>query len=229
MNISSAENVVSALEHTHFPLWHAEDISSYAELIPHRHESELSVVISVDYPYRVLQQTSAFSKIFGFMDEELRMVSLRVIFGPDTDVKKLQTTISNIVRFGEQADCFTFYKKNGDDVKFPLRGCMIRFNGCEACRLDFDALEFAAGNDLPSGSRSEIQAELSNTKPSSPAPFICAGNEKRQFRKLASAAVPATSEVDPAVLLHIKAVRKAAAASKGSAKGCPSIDAACSL
>ena len=210
--------------HADFPLWHAEDISSNFALALRRPASEngLSVLISADYPYRVFQQTPEFSKMFGFTDEELRMVSLRVIFGPDTDVKRLQATISNVVRSGEEAGCFTFYKKNGDDVKFPLRGYLTNFDGCEACRLDFAALEFAAGNDLPSGSRSETKTEPSQAKPPSPESpdtFIMRACMEQQHT---SPAAPVTGEVDRAVLLHIRAIRRAAAAAapEGLAKGC---------
>ena len=143
-------------------------------------------------------------------------MSLRIIFGPDTDVKRLQTTIANIVRSGEQADCSTFYKKNGDDVKFPFRGYSTTFDGHEACRLSIDESELAAGNDLPSASKSEMRTEPSNSKYSTVVP-ICAGTDEQQCWNSSSSAVPVTSEVDRAVLLHMNAVRKAAA-SKGSAK-----------
>ena len=219
MNIASPE--FSQLHSDFQLLCHAKDVSNDVDLTPYMPalEQRESAVISPDYPYRILQQTPAFSKMFGFMNQGLGLVSLRVVFGPDTDEKKLHTTIASIVQSGEQADYFTFYKRNGDDVRFLLRGFFIKFNGRDACQLNINESELAAGNDLPSASKLELRFGASHSKPSCPTTFTFARDETLQFRNSASPAIPDTSKVDQAVLIHIKAIRKAAA-SKGTAKGC---------
>jgi hypothetical protein len=215
MNTEAENDTLSLGQQTDFALCRADDISSDASLTVHRpNEQARSAVISADYPYRVFQQTPEFSKMFGFKESEHGLVSLRILFGPDTDLAKLKAMVSNIIRSGEHEDWFTFYKKNGDDLKTLLRGNLIQFDGRNACQLNFEGLIFEAGNDLPSSaSKSDLGPEPNYVKS-----FAAAQNKVQHiWSPYSPTSVPSFVGMDRAVLLHIKAIRKAAA-SKGSAK-----------
>ena len=72
-----------------------------------------SACIRSDYPHRIVDHNSSFSELFGFKSDELRGSSLRLIFGPRSDRKKLQ---SLILSDSGQQDSFVFYRKDGEAV-----------------------------------------------------------------------------------------------------------------
>ena len=72
-----------------------------------------SAFIRSDYPHKIVDHNSLFSELFAFKSDELRGSSLRLIFGPRSDAKRLQ---SLILSDSGQPESFVFYRKDGEAI-----------------------------------------------------------------------------------------------------------------
>ena len=191
------------------PQWYTEDILSHKQQEGHRP----SACVTADYPYRIVRQSSSFTELYGFGTKEITRSSLRVIFGPETDKDKLKATIGNAYQNQVSAESFTFYKKNGDSIVCSVTGCPITIDGCVYSGLEFEVLNLMGGNDTAQAGFSascKRATEFPPQKTKSVKEFTFADPSRSDAGYMCSQFPDAPEAMDPAVLLHIKAVKKAA-------------------
>jgi hypothetical protein len=73
-----------------------------------------SAHVNSEYPYRICETSESFATIFGFKPEELKGGSLRLVFGPETDVGKLNDIICD--KMQDFNDRVVLYQKDGNEV-----------------------------------------------------------------------------------------------------------------
>ena len=76
-----------------------------------------SAVVLPEFPYRICAVTESFSSLLGFNAKELTNSSLRLVFGPQTDLKGIKKIICE-----DSADdsVFLLYKRNGDEIRCSI-------------------------------------------------------------------------------------------------------------
>ena len=195
----------------------AECSFTNSELTVDSEEQNPLVFVGTDYPYRIVRITASFSELFGFKEDELTRSSLRLIFGPESDTNQLKIMILDSVRNLKEVGSFIFYKKNGDQVRCRLKVLPAAVSECEVTGLSFIVSDITVGRDLPfSATKPERRKDSEETNAIDER--ISRSSHLTQQCKHAtlgrSSSTPdlASSVVDSSVLLHMTAVRRAAAA-----------------
>ena len=169
-----------------------------------------SVLVSAAYPHRIVDHSASFSDLFEFKRDELNGSSLRLIFGPESDTKRLQMIIMNSVHHVGESGSLVFYKKNGDQVICKIRACATTIDGCEVSGLVFDVQDWnimSLGNDIPSSLPSKPESQKKSMDHTSIEKLEIIAQDRSW-----SSPDMSTTSIDPAVFLHMKAVQEAASA-----------------
>ena len=177
------------------------DHRSSCESMDHPHSKRRNypcLYLNSQLPNRVLSLDASFETTFGFKKEELQR-SLRMIAGPNTDMKGFNDLISTCLRDLQSERTLIFYKKNGDEVKCNVKGNCTLFEGSVAARLEFETSvsedeEEAVCTFFDINTASKSDSSKKETDPSGD--------------------LAPRADIDPAVIIHMKAVQRAAQAAK---------------
>jgi hypothetical protein len=166
--------------------------------------------------------------LFGFRADEVQK-SLRWITGPKQDAADFQSLISGCAQGRQSEREFTFYRKDGLDVPCFIQMRLSQYDGKNAIRVDFNLLKGHSEqpaidccppveNEKPAQqefnfSRSQRSVSVSDSGWSDRAGAVNRDLEDRGLDAL-----------DPAVFLHMKAVRRAAKAGRREQKRSASQD-----
>ena len=173
-----------------------EHVESYKSV-----EGKCSAVVLPQYPYRICDVTEAFASTLGFKLADLKNASLRLTFGPKTDLKRLQTLLSGQTRSEEEV---WLYRKDGDEM------------GCSICSIT---------SSLPNGDLVSTITILN--RDSEHKSVRSAQNQDFEVRalKMPSPVQPACSMLldnetplsrDPALLAHLRAILRSRKALAGN-------------
>ena len=77
-----------------------------------------SIMVHSNYPYRICEASASFADVLGFKPKELQGGSLRLFFGPETDLHKLKKIVSDEGQ-GEN-DRVVLYQKDGSEVSCSI-------------------------------------------------------------------------------------------------------------
>jgi PAS domain S-box-containing protein len=159
-----------------------------------------SAHVNPEYPYRISEASDSFAKIFGFKPVELKGGSLRLVFGPETDVEKLHDIMCDKGR--DDNDRVVLYQKDGNEV---------------ACSVH------STTSYSPTGERM-ASISILNYKSAENAPYlvfrqssashdggVCANGSSAESTPSYGCVPPLTH--DPKLLIHLSAIRR----SRGSA------------
>ena len=166
-----------------------------------------SVLVSAAYPHRIVDHSASFSDLFEFKRDELNGSSLRLIFGPESDTKRLQMIIMNSVHNVGEGGSLVFYKKNGDQVICKIRAYATTIDGCDVSGLVFDVQDWMLRNDIPSSLPSKPESQKKSMDHTSIEKLEIIAQDRSW-----SSPDMSTTSIDPAVFLHMKAVQEAASA-----------------
>ena len=147
-----------------------------------------NVTLVADHSLRVLSSDSGFWDLFGFKSEETRR-SLKMIFGPSTNLTLLQELVSDANFSNGRSESFVFYHKSGDEVPCTVTAMTTPSEGLPLTKLYFYSkkpnVEFKL-NSMTGDSMFSLETDLS----------------------LGSV------QVDNSVLIHMRAMSRAVAASR---------------
>ena len=157
-----------------------------------------SIMVHSDYPYRICEAGDSFAGILGFKPKELQGGSLRLIFGPETDLQKVKKIVGDECQ--DDNDRLIFYRKDGDEV---------------ACSIH------CTTSDLPSGERVSSISILNYRSAQScpltltaainqPAPTLYDGVLTKSAVSSLIAPIDSKASIshDPALLVHLSAIRR---------------------
>ena len=131
-------------------------------------EEALSAVVLADYPYRLSAATESFAGALGFKASELTKSSLRVAFGPQTDLHQLKRALG---KGTENAISICFYKRNGDELQCSITSQVTYLSDTEpVATMTIVSLE---SGSLDMVSTSEETGVCQHVMPSFPG---CSGN-----------------------------------------------------
>ncbi len=160
-------------------------------------ECRCVVLLSADAPHRVVSIDSCFEHLFGFKIDGMRRL-LCVITGPKTDAKSLNKILS-ATSMGQSCTCaLIFYAKNGDEVHCTVRSKYTLFEGSFVICLN---LETSA---IRTTAENLALEQLLKTEQF----------ENIQNATTHSQCVSSHATIDTSVLIHMKAVKRAAYAAK---------------
>ena len=77
-----------------------------------------TALVSLKYPYRICDVTESFASKLGFKQTELKNATLRLVFGPKTDLTRLQRVLSGHSR---SEDEIWLYRKDGEEIECSIR------------------------------------------------------------------------------------------------------------
>ncbi len=154
-----------------------------------------SIMVHSDYPFRICEASDSFADILGFKPKELQGGSLRLLFGPETDLQKLKKIVSDQCQ--DDNDRLVLYRRDGDEI---------------ACSIHSTA------SDLRSGERVSTLFILNyRSAQSSPLPVNAAVKQARHEGRLIQSAmssfIPPIETMtpiqhDPALIVHLSAIRR---------------------
>ena len=153
---------------------------------------ELSVLIGREHPHRFRNMSPAFLERFRFKCNDLTTASLRVLFGPDTDVPTICSMLA-APSSPRTSGPLILYRKDGEEVRCRIR--VLPNDDNSTCTLDFDIeCEGSSSFQEPCASLSAAGGEVA--PPAADSQMCSLLSEE-----------PA---MDPLVAIHIRAVRCAA-------------------
>jgi PAS domain S-box-containing protein len=151
-----------------------------------------SIMVNSDFPYRICEASESFADIFGFTPKELKGGSLRLFFGPGTDLQKLKKIVGDECQ--DDNDRLVLYRKDGDEV---------------ACSIH------STSSDLPTGDRvSSISILNYKSTQGFPPPSTQQPHDGGLPMKSALVSSTLSAECfpsiqnDPALLVHLRAIRR---------------------
>jgi hypothetical protein len=171
----------------------------------------LSIVIARESPYRFRAMSPEFLQMFRFQSQELAASSLRLLFGPETDVAGLRALVEGSACCCQTQIPLVLYRKDGDEVH-----CTVRLLPKDAGNQQHDDCSLAFELDTGcSSSRpiSPVHAEPLASGAASPRADFTAATDGAICTLLSQQAV-----VGSDVEIHIRAVRSAAAAAATAAR-----------
>jgi hypothetical protein len=158
-----------------------------------------SVLIHADHPYRICEASDSFADVLGFKPKDLQGGSLRLFFGPATDLQKLKKIVGDEGQ--NDNDRLVLYRKDGDEI---------------AC-----SISSTSSSNLPSGERvSTISILNYRSAQCFPISLTAAGKQPSAPRHdgllMKSATSSSISSIDhipsishdPALLVHLSAIRR---------------------
>jgi PAS domain S-box-containing protein len=162
-------------------------------------------LVHSDYPYRICETSDSFADILGFKPKELQGGSLRLLFGPETDLQKLKKIVSDQCQ--DDNDRLVLYRRDGDEI---------------ACSIHSTA------SDLRSGERVSTISILNYTSAqrfplaTTTMKHQSAARDDEQLIKSGMRPFPSTDvmmsfEHDPALLIHLSTIRRSRTAGRGAA------------
>ena len=77
-----------------------------------------SAVVLSEFPYRIFDVTDAFASTLGFKQEDLKSSSLRLTFGPKTNLKRLHSVLSGKTNCDDDV---CLYRKDGEEFVCAIR------------------------------------------------------------------------------------------------------------
>jgi hypothetical protein len=84
--------------------------------------NETMIVVEREFPYRIRSASSQFSQVFQFKEKEFASSSLRLLFGPETNVPAIRSVIGGRIDCASQPQLpLTLYRKDGDEVSCSMR------------------------------------------------------------------------------------------------------------
>jgi hypothetical protein len=149
-----------------------------------------SALIFSDYPFRILKATASFAEVLGFRPEDLNGSSLRLCFGPCTDVHKLKKILQN--KGQDDNDRIIFYRKNGDEVACSIQSSCTHMPSGET--LSSIAILSYRSSTVSDGLRTETERNPITTS------TFDAG--------VPEASVDPSLIHDPGLLMHLRAIRR---------------------
>ena len=169
------------------------------------------IFLNFETPHRVLTVSSQFEDLFGFQAEEVKR-SLRYLTGPKTDTAEFESLVSSCSKGNRSEKIMTFYRKDGHDVQCVLQMSPAQHNGRPAIRADFNP-------DRANCERHEIASctAISEERPGlksmrAPGPQRSVSVSDSGWLDRPEAISRNFEALDPAVVLHMKAVQRAAKA-----------------
>ena len=152
----------------------------------------LSAVVLSEFPYRICDVTDAFASTLGFKREDLKNSSLRLTFGPKTDVKRLHSVLSGKTNC---EDDVCLYRKDGGELVCWIRSNKSNLpNGDSVFSITISTLNSGRKFVTVEGCDSDTEKKLN------PAQFQVASSIIREHEP--------TLSRDPALLAHINAIRR---------------------
>ena len=147
-----------------------------------------SLYLSTDLPFRVLGvEDTTFENVFGFKTEEIQRSFLKMT-GPSTDMSAFKEFIACSRRDSKSECNLVFYKKNGDEFICDVIGSSTFLDGAAAILLEFKS------KDVLECEEEKISENIS-----------CGLDELL----ISSLSCGTAAEIDPAVIIHMKAVQRA--------------------
>ena len=187
---------IDASEHSDGLLQRISELNSAKSTNPEI--DDVSIVIGREHPHRFQNMSNAFLERFRFKCHDLTTSSLRLLFGPDTDVLAIRSMIA-ASSSPRASGLLTLYRKDGEEVRCRIR---VLPNEDSTCTLKFDI----EGGSC-SSSFQEPCASLAAGTTSSHGVWAPPAADSQMCSLLSEE--PTT---DPLVAIHIRAVRCAAAA-----------------
>ena len=169
------------------------EICSYFQSAP-------AAVVLSEYPYRIYASTEAFATSLGFKSSELNKASLRLAFGPDTDLKKIKIVVTGKTK---SEDNICLYRKDGGELSCSVRSHTSNMtNGEMVCSIYFTINNSAykpAQSDVKHVLKtpSENDEKLHHDKKTGPSRF---DSVLRDTEPLLTS--------DPVLLVHLDAIRR---------------------
>jgi hypothetical protein len=160
-----------------------------------------------DCPLTQLEFTPELESLFGFKEEKLRS-SLKVLFGPRTNLKDFAQLQTQALTGQESHAFLIFYKRNGDEV-----ACLVRARLAEPNKKNRTIYLSVKVTDQQSERAVSLDSWTGQSSVGENSDLRSRSNSPQQWC-LEDAPVSWTLEMDPAVLIHMKAVRKALHASR---------------
>ena len=166
---------------------------------------EVSVCISLDPPYRFRSTSPAFLEKFRFKSQDINSSSLRLLFGPDTDVQAIRSIITNHL-----TPCVKviLYRKDGEEIRCSVRSvpsCAIQEDTCTLA-FDIEGGCCTSPEPLIPSFNSMRPGDIARPRPERVDSFEAPSTCTLLSRDLS---------MDDSVAIHVRAVRNAAAAAFG--------------
>ena len=170
----------------------------------------LNIVVACESPYRFRAISPEFLQLFRFQNQELVASSLRMLFGPETDVAGLRALIEG--RCSTAQIPLVLYRKDGDEVRctvrVPTKGARNEHGEC-ALAFEVDAGGCSSLTTTPP----VLHATYPSCSPALPHADYSAAADGQICTLLSHQAVFGSD-----VEIHIRAVRSAAAAAATAAR-----------
>ena len=162
-------------------------------------EDACTAVLLSEYPHRICNASEAFSTILGFLPKQLDGKSLRMAYGPRTDVEKMKGILSG--KSCSESQIF-IYRRDGEELCCSARSHQVdEISGQTAIALTIERCP--EGGAMP---------------PARPPPTF--EMEAKRCVAQFSSAVSFDSEpslsIDSALLAHLRAIRRSRKHSTGS-------------
>ena len=161
---------------------------------------DVSIVIGREHPHRFQNMSPAFLERFRFKCHDLNTASLRLLFGPDTDVPSIRSMLA-APSSPRTSGSLTLYRKDGEEVRCRIRVLPNDDNSTSTLIFDIE------GGSCSSFSLPSEEPCASVGSSSSHGVWAPPAADSRLCSLLSEE--PTT---DPLVAIHIRAVRCAAAA-----------------
>ena len=189
---------IDASEHSDGLLQRISELNSAKSTNPEI--DDVSIVIGREHPHRFQNMSPAFLERFRFKCHDLNTASLRLLFGPDTDVPSIRSMLA-APSSPRTSGSLTLYRKDGEEVRCRIRVLPNDDNSTSTLIFDIE------GGSCSSFSLPSEEPCASVGSSSSHGVWAPPAADSRLCSLLSEE--PTT---DPLVAIHIRAVRCAAAA-----------------
>ena len=161
------------------------------------------LILACVSPHYVLQANTKFEDMFGFRAAELQRL-LRNITGPKTDAKTFRSLISNGAREQQSENLLVLYRKDGHELPCRLNVYPSEHEGESTTTIEFNPITKQSERREK---ECDLDEQIFDQKMSSQLSLKLVTSSLQQGNRTQAV-------VDPAVLLHMKAVQRAAKASR---------------
>ena len=163
-------------------------------------QSAAAAVVLSEYPYRIYAATEAFASSLGFKPSELNKASLRLAFGPDTDLEKIKSVVTGKTK---SEDNICLYCKDGGELSFSVRShTSIMMNGEMV-----SSIYFTISNSAYKPVQSDVKPVLKSPRANDEKPLHDKKAGPSRFASVLRDTEPLLTS-DPVLLVHLDAIRR---------------------
>ena len=168
-------------------------------------EADVNVLIAREPPHRFCMMSPLFLQLFRFKSQDLSSSSLRLIYGPKTDVQAVRNLIARPAACASAVPII-FYRKDGEEVPCFVRVLSSALAHDDACTLAFEADAGCCASPRTQSAAPHVVGRQDTDS---------RGDAKSGGEHLPTCSLLSPGDgIDRAVRIHVRAMRAASGSSK---------------